>query len=50
MTNMTSDTRWTDRLLGFVGLFLIGLIGFVADRVRVVREAKPPVPRRAQQR
>ena len=32
MTKITGGTPWTERMLGYVGLFLIGLIGAWADR------------------
>lgn len=39
-------TTWTERMLGLVGLFLIGLIGFVADRMAAPRETGRAVQRR----
>ena len=41
---------WTERMLGFVGLFLIGLIGVVADRIGAPRETGRAVQRRVPQR
>jgi len=50
MTKKTSGMPWTERLLGLVGLFLIGLIGFVADHVAAPRERRRAVPRRVPER
>ena len=41
---------WTQRMLGFVGLFLIGVIGFVADRMAAPRKTGRAVQRHVPQR
>ena len=41
---------WTERMLGFVGLFLIGLIGVVADRMAAPRKTGRAVQRHAPER
>src|SRR4029453_15090779 len=45
MTKITGGTPWTERMLGFVGLFLIGPIGAWADRFgRSLQPEKPCSP------
>ena len=50
MTKNTGGTPWTERLLGFVGLFLIGLIGALADRFGGSRQREEPMQRHVQER
>jgi hypothetical protein len=50
MTRITSVTPWQERMLGFLGLFLIGLIGALADRFATARQSGEAVQRHAPQR
>jgi hypothetical protein len=40
---------WKERVLGFVGLFLIGLIGALADRFATARQSGEAVQRHVPQ-
>jgi hypothetical protein len=50
MTKITGGTPWTERVLGFVGLFLIGLIGAWADRFGRSRQPEAPMQRHVPER
>jgi hypothetical protein len=50
MTKITSVTPWKERMLGFIGLFLIGLIGALADRFATARRSSEAVQRHVPQR
>lgn len=45
MAKITGVARWKERVLGFVGLFLIGLIGALADRFGRSRQPQEPISR-----
>lgn len=45
MTKITNVTPWKERVLGFIGLFLIGLIGALADRFATARRSGEAVHR-----
>jgi hypothetical protein len=50
MTKITGGTPWTERMLGYVGLFLIGLIGWWADRCGESRQPEEPMQRHVPER
>jgi hypothetical protein len=43
MSRMATNHQRIDRLLGYLGLFLIGLIGWTCDRLADVRAAARPL-------
>jgi hypothetical protein len=50
MAKVTGGTPWTERMLGYIGLFLIGLIGVWADRFGGPRRREEPMQRHIPER